>query len=264
MPPVNWDIFKNLPGAADSNFEMLCRALIRRHYGQYGQFAALAAQPGVEFHLELHSPCGLGKVGSWYGWQCRWYDLPSGRAIGTTRRNKITEAIATTERVLPKLTDWVLWTRFPLTKGDQAWFNKLTTHMRLHLWSAAEVEEHLSGDAEVLRSTYFGELVLTPGTLSALHKESVAPILKRWQPAVHQTIDAERAVRRVLAENRTWDELGEIGAQLSADTAAVEADAATIDSPWSSQAKEIVSVARAVAAAVTGCSMASNGVISTC
>ena len=51
MPPVNWDIFARLPGSAESNFEMLCRALIRRHYGQFGTFAARAAQPGVEFHL---------------------------------------------------------------------------------------------------------------------------------------------------------------------------------------------------------------------
>ena len=92
----------------------------------------LPLSPASEFHLKLHSPCPLGKSGSWYGWQCRWYDLPGGRVIGTTRRNKIAEAIATTERVLPGLTDWVLWTRFPLTEGDQAWFSKLKTQMRLH------------------------------------------------------------------------------------------------------------------------------------
>ncbi|CAA9350833.1 MAG: hypothetical protein AVDCRST_MAG93-7111 [uncultured Chloroflexia bacterium] len=159
MPPVNWEIFKGLPGAADYNFEMLCRALIRRHYSRYGEFAALAQQPGVEFHLKLHESCELGGPERWYGWQCRWYDLPSGRAIGTGRRNKIVDAITKTERELPDLTDWVLWTRRPLTEGDQQWFNELETSMRLHLWTAAEVEEHLSGPAEILRRTYFGELV---------------------------------------------------------------------------------------------------------
>jgi hypothetical protein len=233
MPSVNWDVFKQLPGAADSNFEMLCRALIRRHYGQYGHFAALAAQPGIEFHLRLHSSCALGIPERWYGWQCRWYDLPSGRAIGTTRRSKIKQAIATTEEVLPGLTDWVLWTRHPLTKGDQTWFNSLKTHMRLHLWTAAEVEEHLSGDAEMLRSTYFGELVLTPDILSALHRESVAPIQKRWLPDLHQTVDAERAVRRMLAENNTWNDLCETVDQLIADKSAVDGDRTLLDGRWS-------------------------------
>src|ERR1700756_1554949 len=139
---------------------MLCRALVRRHYGAYGEFFALANQPGVEFHLRLHSPCSLGEAGRWYGWQCRWYDLPSGRAIGVTRRRKIEEALRTTEALLPAFTDWGPWTRHPLTAGDQEWFRGVQTHMRVHLWTAAEVEEHLSGSAEILRGTYFGELVL--------------------------------------------------------------------------------------------------------
>src|SRR5437868_4907683 len=126
-------MFAGLPGAAETNFEMLCRALMRRHYGRFGDFNALANQPGVEFHLRLHTACPLGEAGRWYGWQCRWYSLASGRAIGATRRRKIEEAIATTEAELPGLTDWVLWTRHPLTKGDQDWFHGLPTQMRLHL-----------------------------------------------------------------------------------------------------------------------------------
>jgi hypothetical protein len=82
MPALNWNIFENLPGAATNNFEMLCRAIMRRQYGQFGDFRALANQPGVEFHLRLNSVCALGEPGRWYGWQCRWYDLPSGTDIG--------------------------------------------------------------------------------------------------------------------------------------------------------------------------------------
>ncbi|MCE5267641.1 MAG: AAA family ATPase [Planctomycetaceae bacterium] len=250
MPSVNWDVFTQLPGATDSNFEMLCRALIRRHYGRHGHFAALAAQPGVEFHLKLHTFCAIGNPERWYGWQCRWYDLPSGRAIGTTRRSKIKQAITTTEEVLPGLTDWVLWTRHPLTKGDQTWFNSLKSHMRLHLWTAAEVEEHLSGDAEMLRSTYFGELVLTPDNLAALHRESVAPIQKRWLPDLHQTVDAERAVRRMLAENNTWDDLREIATQLIADKSAIDGDRTLLDGPWTDATTELLSAANAAATAI--------------
>lgn len=141
MPPLNWEIFVNLPGADGQNFETLCRVLIRCHYAQYGELVSRANQPGVEFHLLLNSQCSLGDSGRWYGWQCRWYGIPSGRAIGTTRKRKIKDAISTTERVLPNLTDWVLWTRYPLTKGDQDWFYGLKTKMQLHLWTSCEVEE---------------------------------------------------------------------------------------------------------------------------
>jgi hypothetical protein len=150
MPSVNWDAFSTLPGSAETNFEMLCRGIVRRHYARYGEFRALASQPGVEFHLRLLSKCQLGDAGRWYGWQCRWYDLPGGRTLGNTRRAKIAKALSVTERVLPKLTDWVLLTRRPLTEGDQDWFFAQKTHMQLHLWTAAEVEEHLCGDAEIL------------------------------------------------------------------------------------------------------------------
>lgn len=224
MPPVNWEAFEQLPGGAEFNFEMLCRALVRRHYTRHGGFAALAQQPGVEFHLRLQTSCELGEPGQWYGWQCRWYDLPGGRAIGTRRRNKIVDAIAKTERELPDLTDWVLWTRRPLTKRDQQWFHGLETTMRLHLWTAAEVEDHLSGPAEILRGSYFGELVLTPDALANLHRRAVAPIRQRWQPEVHQIVDAERTLRRILGETKTWEELRALADRLDADAAAIDGD----------------------------------------
>ena len=157
MPGPNWEPFLALPGAPDENFEQLCRILVRRGYGRHGEFHSLAQQPGVEFHLKLKDACGLGEPGRWYGWQCRWYDLPGGRPIGSTRRKRIQEAIAKTEEVLPDRTDWVLWTRRPLTKADQAWFYGLTTTtgMNLILWSEAEVEEYLSGESLIYRRTFF-------------------------------------------------------------------------------------------------------------
>src|SRR6266568_777992 len=250
MPPVNWTIFEGLSGAVESNFEMLCRCLIRRHYARYGNFAALAAQPGVEFHLKLHSSCPLGDAGRWYGWQCRWFDLPGGRAIGTTRRNKIAKAIATTARELPGLTDWILWTRRPLTKGDQEWFLRLNTPMRLQLWTAAEVEEHLSGAAEILRHTYFGELVLTADALADLHARSVAPIRQRWQPEVHQPIDAERTLRRKLGEASTWDDLRGLADRLEAEAVAVNVDLGDVAGPLADATGEVVGLARAAAASL--------------
>lgn len=248
---LNWEKFAGLPGAADTNFEMLCRALIRRHYGQFGDFFALANQPGVEFHLKLHSPCSLGEVGRWYGWQCRWYDLPSGRAIGTMRRKKIKEAISKTEAELPGLTDWVLWTRYPLTKGDQKWFRSLSTNMRLHLWTAAEVEEHLSGPAEILRGTYFGELILTPDLLSELHAAAIALIKRKWQPEVHQTVNAERALLRALGEVEAWSDLPSIAAQLEVGAANVTSGISTLPTAIADAASDLVRTANALMSSLT-------------
>lgn len=249
MSPVNWDTFEGLPGATESNFEALCRALIRRHYARYGVFRALAAQPGVEFHLKLQTRCPtLGEPGRWYGWQCRWYDLPGGRAIGPGRREKIRKAIATTEKVLPDLTDWILWTRRPLTSSDQAWFYGLKTQMRLQMWTSSEVEEHLSGDAEILRSTYFGELVLTPDALADLHDTAVAPIRTRWQPELHQVIDAERELRRMLAEPGIWNDLQQTAEQLELCATQVDGDLSGLEGPLAGAANEVPELARAAAA----------------
>lgn len=251
MPPVNWTTFEQLPGAVEDNFEKLCRALMLRHYGQYGRFAARAAQPGVEFHLQLHTHCDLGEPGRWYGWQCRWYKLPSGSAIGTTRRQKIEKAIETTWAELPDLTDWVLWTRHPLTEGDQEWFYSLATDMRLHLWTSAEVEDYLSGNAIIFRGTYFGELILTPDILTRMHEQAVAPIRQRWQPDVHQIVDAERILRRMLGETDTWEDLWTLADQLHAGTSDVEADINGVVNSRTESVIALVDFANTIASVLT-------------
>jgi hypothetical protein len=172
--------------------------------------AARAAQPGVEFHLKLDSTCSLGGPNRWWGWQCRWWDLQSGQAIGNTRRNKIKKAIDTTHKELPGLTDWVLWTRYPLTAGDQTWFYALITPMKLHLWTAVDdLHGYLTGEAAILRSTYFGDLVFTPELLESKQAEFVAPIKKRWIPHAHQPVRAECTIRAALGESKSWQNVTE-------------------------------------------------------
>ncbi|MEQ9009086.1 MAG: ATP-binding protein, partial [Ekhidna sp.] len=180
---------------------------MRRHYGQYGSFRSLANQPGVEFHLKLNKKCSLGDVGQWFGWQCKLYDIPKARAIGVRRRQTIIDAIKKTENVLPDITDWILWTRYPLTKSDQEWFDKIETHMKLDAWTYIEVEEHLSGPAEILRGTYFGELVLTNESLLQIREQAVTRIKNKWHPEVHQVVEAERHIRQVLADINDWEEI---------------------------------------------------------
>lgn len=245
MPELDWHRFTELPGAATSNFEMLWRALIRRHYGRFGDFRALANQPGVEFHLRLHSSCDLGNAGRWYGWQCKWYAIPGGKPIGTRRRSEIRRALDLSARHLPDLTDWILCTRFSLTAGDQSWFYGLPTAVRLHLWTASELDEHLSGPGEIFRSTYFGDLVLTPELLHNLHVSSVASIRNRWIPEVHQRLDAEREVLRVLGTAEAWSDLSALAKRLLSDVSAFQNGTAELPASLRRAADDLVDTAKA-------------------
>jgi hypothetical protein len=248
MQAVNWDAFAELTGAAESNFEKLCRALVRLHYGRHGDFFALANQPGVEFHLKLTQPCSLGGAGRWFGWQCRWYDLRSGRAIGTTRRKKIEEALRKTEAEVPGITDWVLWTRYPLTASDQQWYHALRTPMRLHLWTAADAEDLLSGPAEILRGTFFGDFVLTDVVLQELHALAIAPVKRRWQPEVHLVVNAERSLRRMLGSAEAWSKLKRGADRLWAGAADLTSTHPPLTSHLAEQVDALAAVARAGAA----------------
>jgi hypothetical protein len=223
---LNWSGFAELPGGQEHNFETLCRSLIRINYGR---LAALANQPGVEFHLQIDIDCSLGAVGHWYGWQCRWYEIPGGRALGTARRQKIVDALRKTEVALPQLTHWILWTRHVLTQRDQDWFYNVKTKLKLNLWHSTEIESLLIGEAELLRHAYFGELILTPHELAYQHELSVEPIKKRWLPEAHQTIDAERVVRQMLGEVTSWDTLIAVADRLVQAVVVISGESRTFD-----------------------------------
>ncbi|GAA4430639.1 hypothetical protein GCM10023091_00160 [Ravibacter arvi] len=213
---VNWNIFESLPGSQEYNFEILSRSLVWLAYSRYGSFRAKLNQPGVEFDLKLDTECSLGKPAQHFGWQCRWYGIASGTDIGKTRRGKIKDALEKTIEDIHGLTDWVLWTRHTLTKSDQEWFYSLSDTIKLHLWSSHESEILLNTEAEQLKQTYFGELILRPEQLATLHEHSVAPIKKRWFPEVHQKVDAERSVLRMLGRTAAWDELTEVSTNIMA------------------------------------------------
>jgi len=244
MPELNWDAFTRLPGSAEKNFEVLCRGIVRRNFGSHGVFRALANQPGVEFHLKLDQHCdALGDPGRWWGWQCKWYELPANGALGATRKHAIEDGVRKAEAHIAGLTDWVLWTRRTLTKEDQRWFNGLSSEMKLHLWTADEVDIYLAGQAGVLRSTYFGELVLTPDILRERHEQAVAPIRARWQPDVHHVGEAERDLRRMLGESESWDALRVLSVELREHAQAVEA-APPVPEPFASLLTGVVATSR--------------------
>ncbi|MDH2171079.1 hypothetical protein N5J50_01230 [Acinetobacter johnsonii] len=209
MSQLNWSKFENLSGAADVNFEKLCRSLIRRHYGQYGSFKELANQAGVEFHLKLEQDCALGGSTRWYGWQCKWYDLPRARAIGTTRKEKIIDGLTKSKKYLPHLTDWVLWTKYILTEGDQKWFYGLQADypFKLHLQTCDDIESLLVGPALALREAYFGELVIDEQVLNQHYQIISSTHSKKFQPEVHQTVKAEKIIEKCLGRHASWESL---------------------------------------------------------
>jgi len=215
MPSLNLTAFYSLSGSKNINFENLCRALIRLHYGQYGKFASLRNQPGVEFHLKLSGNCPtLGGPPRWYGWQCKLHEQTTAKNLRASSRKDIEDSLRKTEEHLPDLTDWVLWTPYTLSKKDQKWFNSLQTEFTLHQWGLEEIDTYLSGPGLILRSTYFGELILTPHELAQRHQEAIQPIRERWLAPVHQSVDAERTIRRMLGEPRSWDQMIAVGRRL--------------------------------------------------
>ena len=215
MPALDWTTFYSLPGSKNINFENLCRALIRLHFGQYGKFLSLKNQPGVEFHLKLSENCPtLGEPPRWYGWQCKLHEQTTAGDLRASSRRDIEDSLRKTEEHLPDLTDWVLWTPYTLSKKDQEWFTSLQTKFTLHQWESEEIDTYLSGPGLILRSTYFGELILTPHELAQRHQEAIQPIRERWLVPVHQKVDAERTIRRMLGEPESWDEMIAIGRRL--------------------------------------------------
>ncbi len=214
MSTLDWSKFCSLPGSKNNNFEDLCRALININFRRFGQFYALKNQPGVEFHLRLFEDCSLGRSSRWYGWQCKYHELTSAGKLRVASKRDIENSLKITEKNLPELTDWVLWTPYTLSKSDQDWFMSLQTNYRLHMWTDSEIDTYIDGSGLFLRRTYFGDLIITSEDLEFRHRESVQPIRERWLEPVHQIINAERIIRRMLGEPGSWNKMIDVGFRL--------------------------------------------------
>lgn len=230
---------------------------MRRSLGALGRLRYVAQQPGVEFHLELERPSNvLGQPGRWWGWQCRWYDIAPGRRLGSTRQERIESAIRKAERHVPNMTDWVLWTRKPLTRTDQAWFFAIPSEMRLHLWTEADLDAHLVGEAEILRRSYFGDLVLTPEGLSNLREQCIAPVRDRWLPKVHTEVDAESELRRLLAEPDHWNEVTGLAGEVDSSARALAELLPEVDEDLRGQVQSLANDLRELSGAARATSLA--------
>lgn len=234
MPQANWEVFTQLPGADTSNFEKLCRSLVRRHYGRFGHFRELANQPGVEFHLQLTDDCVLGKPPQWIGWQCKLYQSVRGAKLTASQRKKIEEGLHKTQTHVPGVTDWKLWTRHPLVKADQTWFYGLSANFpqfKLDLLTSEDVEDLLAGPGAILRETYFGELVITPDVLAQQYKIAAAPFQRRYQPEVHVVQDAEESVKRCLGGQDAWQSIADLAVSLRGAAAEIAPEKTALPAP---------------------------------
>lgn len=200
----------HLPGAADTNFEVLTRAIVSRRYGALGTLRERRTQPGVEFYLRVDHPGSLGDPGRVWGWSCKWFILGAGNELTKSQRGQIEGSLDKAIKYVAGLTDFVLCLPQRPAKKDEEWITGLgaTRAISTKLWAAENFDSELAGLDE-LRSTFFGELVLSPDTLAKAHERSVAPIKARWVPSLHTSTHVERQLERALLRPASLDGLDE-------------------------------------------------------
>lgn len=201
---------EHLPGAPDENFEVLTRAVVSRRYGALGPLRERRQQPGVEFYLRVEHPGALGDPGRVWGWSCKWFKLGRNYELTSTQREQIEESLDKAVKVVNGLTDFVLCLPQRPAKKDGEWIESLglARGITTRLWAEENFEAELSGFDE-LRSTFFGELVLSTDLLAKAHARSVAPVMGRWVPTLHTSNHVERQLERAMLRPRSLDWLGE-------------------------------------------------------
>ena len=214
---LNWSRFQSLPGADTENFEKLCRGVVRRNFGSLGPLFELKNQPGVEVYLTLKDDHPrLAKRNETVGWQNKWFSYKSNGKLTEAAKRQITHSLDKTKEHVSHIDHWFLWTHKTLAKCDQEWFYNLKKNysFTLHLWNQNDLDELLSGPALDLRNSYFGELALTDEMLLEQHEKSIAPVKSRWLHQVHQRMDAEVLIRKVLGEKEAWETFRDIAGSL--------------------------------------------------
>ncbi|GAA3399342.1 NACHT domain-containing protein [Cryptosporangium minutisporangium] len=219
-----------LPGAADRNFEALTRAIVSRRYGRLGPLRERRNQPGVEFYLRVEHSGVLGDPGRVWGWSCKWFELNAKHELSGGQRKLIEESVEKAVKYVDGLTDFVLCLPERPAKKDEEWIDGLgAAHgITTRLWTTENFEAELGGFDE-LRSTFFGELVLTPELLARAHERSVAPVTARWVPLLHTANHIEHRIDRVLLRPDTVSWLGERAEDIAIRVASLRAALASID-----------------------------------
>jgi len=231
----------HLPGAADANFETLTRAIVSRRYGALGTLRERRQQPGVEFYLRIERSGALGEPGRVWGWSCKWFLLGRNNELTRAQRTQIEDSVDKAINYVDGLTDFVLCLPQRPAKKDEEWIDGLgpAKGISTKLWAAENFDAELAG-LDQLRSTFFGELVLSPDVLAKAHERSVAPIKARWVPPLHTSTHVERRLSRALLRPDSFDWLNEHLDAISARIGALRGTLSYIDEiPIRSGAKNI-------------------------
>ncbi|WP_412520878.1 ATP-binding protein [Actinomadura madurae] len=231
---------ERLPGAADKNFEVLTRAIVSRRYGGLGTLRERRNQPGVEFYLRIEHSGTLGDPGRIWGWSCKWFILAKDHALTAGQRKQIEDSVDKAIKYVDGLTDFVLCLPQRPAKKDEEWIDGLgpARGIATKLWAAENFDAELSGYDE-LRSTFFGELALTPDTLARAHKRSVAPVEARWVPRLHTSNHVEGRIDRLLLRPASFGWLDERAEEINFRTGALRDALAGIGDDVRANAEEI-------------------------
>lgn len=231
---------KALPGAVQRNFEVLTRAIVSRRYGALGALRERRQQPGVEFYVNVERSGDLGESGRVWGWSCKWFELSSAHKFSASQRDQISDALEKAVKDVKGLTDFVLCLPQRPTKQDCDWIYGIgSPHaVTVHLWAEENFEEQLAG-CEVLRSTFFGELILTADLLAEAHNRSVAPVQARWVAPVHTANSVEHLLDQALLRPQAFDPVSEQADTLAARIAELTADLAGIQGAIVARAGEL-------------------------
>ena len=221
---------ERLPGAADKNFEVLTRAIVSCRYGGLGTLRERRNQPGVEFYLRVEHPGALGNPGRVWGWSCKWFILGQDNELTVGQRNQIEDSVKKAIKYVDGLTDFVLCLPQRPAKKDEEWIDSLgpARGISTKLWAAENFDAELSGFDE-LRSTFFGELVLSPDVLARAHERSVAPVKARWVRPLHTSNHVEHRLVRALLRPKSFDWLDEHVDAIAVRTGALRDALANMD-----------------------------------
>ncbi|MEH0416696.1 hypothetical protein [Streptomyces sp. B21-083] len=228
-----------LPGAADQNFEALTRAIVSRRYGALGTMRERRNQPGVEFYMHVDHAGDLGDPDRIWGWSCKWFILNSKNELSAGQRTQIEDSLTKAIKHVVGLTDFVLCLPQRPAKGDEEWINGLSRRdVRVKLWSTENYDAELAGHDE-LRSTFFGELALTPEKLARTHEQSVAPVAARWAPQLHTAHHVEHRIDRALLRPASFEWLQQRTDDVTARLQALRAALGGLDTDPRAGAEEI-------------------------
>jgi hypothetical protein len=237
---VDLTTLANLPGAADQNFEALTRAIVIRRHGALGTLRERRQQPGVEFYLRVEHSGDLGEPGRVWGWSCKWFILGPKHELTPGQRKQIEESVEKAVKYVDGLTDFVLCLPERPAKKDERWIDGLglAKGISTKLWAAEDFDARMAG-LDDLRSTFFGELVLSPTSLAQVHERCVAPIRARWLAPLHTATHVEDRIERILLRPSSFNWLDERIAAIASRTEQLRSALPDIDSDARADAETI-------------------------